>query len=106
MTIFATPQMQKNNRTVLFDPFRFQMVARLIREGGAVAVADMWKMVGATTYSATEPHIAVLARADVIDVEMKPAKSGAREVRTLIVTNRGRQAFNEQRAVFKELAAI
>jgi hypothetical protein len=72
---------------------------------GRIAISDAVKVLRVSSRSAADRHVEVLARTNVIGIELEQHPQVKKTIKFLFLTDAGRRAFDEQRRVFRELAA-
>jgi hypothetical protein len=94
----------KNGTRILQDSRRYGLIAHMSKHG-RIAISDAVKVLGVSGYSAAERHVEVLARTNVIGIELEQHPRIKKTVKWLFLTDAGRRAFDQQRRIFRELAA-
>jgi hypothetical protein len=94
----------KNGTAVLQDVRRYGLIQHM-RGHGRIAISEAAKVLGVAGYSAAERHVEVLARTNLVGIELEPHPQMNKTIKFLFLTDTGRRAFDEQRRIFRELAA-
>jgi hypothetical protein len=90
--------------TVLSDTRRYRLIRHMLKNG-CIIVDDVRQMLELASYAAAERHVHALERARCVDIKLEPHPRRVKPVKTLVLTDTGRAAFEAQRQAFKELAA-